>query len=140
MTADASLVTEQLAALGRVSRGPVDAARGTERPNVGDHLPDLIAREEDSRHGGAGDAIGDVEKNIGVGGAVEKYASLEVGSAASFAFQSVALGAMRSKDFGACGDVNGSSMRVLDLAVLATGDGGKQHQTGEPHMALTSFK
>ncbi len=90
---DASFLAEQFAAVRRISGRPVDAA-GAERPNVGDHLPDLIAREEDAGHGGAGDAIGDVEKNVGVGSAVEEYAGLEVGSAASFAFQSVALGAM----------------------------------------------
>src|SRR6266851_776560 len=78
LDSDASLFAEQFAAARRVSGGPVDAACA-ERPNVGDHLPDLIAREEDAGHSGTGDAIGDVEKNVGVSGAVEEYAGLEVG-------------------------------------------------------------
>src|SRR5258708_38864024 len=139
MAADTSLLAEQRRAARRVALGAAGAAL-IERTHVGDNLPDLIAREEDAGHRRAGDAVRDVVEQVGGRTSVKEDAGLETGSAASFAFESVAFGAVRSKDFGSGGDVGGSGVRIPDFGFLAEGAGGDQQDGDNPHERGGSFR
>lgn len=92
-------------------------------------MGDLDRREEDTGHGGARDAIGDIAHQIGIRISVEEDARGEVRPAATLPFQSVALRAVRTKDLRSGGD----------MVLAAGGDRCSEQHQRNPHSLEPPF-